>query len=140
MSSVLGSAQGTGEHLLPGDQVFFIGGPTTVRGYPTQAVTGDSGFYDNVELHRDWSNLVKGLDTYIFSDSGSVFSTAPSQINLVSAGAGASWSPFAWVTLEASLGVPLLAVVPGEPHYQAYGRVILKPLLLVNQQGALQLQ
>lgn len=138
--TVLGSAQGTREPLLPGDQLFFIGGPTTVRGYPTQAVAGDSGFYDNVELHRDWSKLVRGLDTYIFSDSGAVFSTAPAEINLVSVGAGASWSPFAWVTLEASLGVPLVAVVPGEPRYQAYGRIILKPLLLVNQQGLLQLQ
>ena len=60
--TVLGSAQGTRQPLLPGDQLFFIGGPTTVRGYPTQAVAGDSGYFDNVELHRDWSNLVKGLE------------------------------------------------------------------------------
>jgi hemolysin activation/secretion protein len=30
---------------LPGDQLFQLGGPTTVRGYPTDAVAGPDGYY-----------------------------------------------------------------------------------------------
>jgi hemolysin activation/secretion protein len=136
--AILGSAQGTGERLLPGDQVFLIGGPTTVRGYPTQAVAGDSGYYYNFELHRDWTDQVKSLeshekalDTYIFLDQGAVFSASPAEIDLLSVGAGASWTPWAPLTFEGSFGIPLLAAVPVQPHYQIYGRVIFKPLLLL---------
>jgi hemolysin activation/secretion protein len=135
--AVLGSAQATGERLLPGDQVFVIGGPTTVRGYPTNAATGDSGYYYNVELHYDWTELakkvlptLKGLDTYIFVDDGAVYSVAPAEIELLSVGAGMSWSPIAPLTFEAVYGAPLLAAVPIQPHYQVYGRVIFKPLLI----------
>ena len=46
--SFLASGQYTRERLLPGDQLFQIGGPTTVRGYPSNAVSGDSGYYANL--------------------------------------------------------------------------------------------
>jgi hemolysin activation/secretion protein len=91
--SFLSNWQYSPAKLLPGDQIFSIGGPTTVRGYPTNAVAGHSGYFLNVELHYDWSALVRGLDAYIFSDWGAVYSTAPAVVELNSVGVGASYTP-----------------------------------------------
>ena len=60
-TNVLASWQYTQEKLLPGDQIFTIGGPTTVRGYPTNAASGDSGYYFNAELHYNWSQWLQGI-------------------------------------------------------------------------------
>jgi hemolysin activation/secretion protein len=130
--SASGSGQFTQERLLPGDQLFQIGGPTTIRGYPTNAVAGDSGYYVNYELHNNLSNVVKGLDVYSFVDMGEVFSTFPARTALYSAGFGLSYTPHASVTLEGSIGVPWKQVVADQvPGYQIYFRGVFRPLLLV---------
>jgi hemolysin activation/secretion protein len=126
-----GSAQYTREKLLPGDQLFQIGGPTTVRGYPTNAVAGDNGYYVNLELHNSLNGLVKGLDLYVFYDMGEVFSTFPPRTALYSGGAGASYTPHPSITFEASFGHAFKAVVPEQPHHQVYFRTVFRPLLLV---------
>lgn len=129
--SALGSAQYTPERSqLPGDQLFQIGGPTTVRGYPTNSVAGNSGYYANFELHNNLSQYITGLDLFAFIDRGEVFSTFPAHTELTSAGAGLSWTPHAAFTLESSIGFPWGNVVPGQPCYQAYFRGIIRPLLL----------
>ncbi len=127
----LASWQYTWEKLLPGDQVFVIGGPTTVRGYPTNSVSGDSGYYFNLELHRDMSELLKGLDVYAFIDSGSTYATFPARTQLDSSGVGASWTPIPSFTLEGSVGFPWRMAIPDQPREQFYGRVIFRPLLLL---------
>lgn len=127
----LASYQYTWEKLLPGDQIFSIGGPTTVRGYHTNQVAGDSGYYFNLELHRDLSSLVKGLDMYVFTDSGSIFSTAPTSVQLDSSGVGLSWTPWAPITLETSVGIPWRPVTSDQDRYVFYGRVSFRPLLLL---------
>jgi hemolysin activation/secretion protein len=132
----LGGWQYTWEKLLPGDQLFTIGGPTTVRGYPTNTASGDSGYYFNLELHRNMSDLVKGLDLYVFTDSGAVFSTAPSVTQLDSSGFGLSWTPYLPLTLEASVGVPWRTAIADQDHYQFYGRITFRPLLLFTEQEA----
>jgi hemolysin activation/secretion protein len=129
--SATGSGQYTREKLLPGDQLFQIGGPTTVRGYPTNAVAGDSGYYVNVELHNSLNDLVKGFDLYAFYDMGEVFSTFPPRTALYAGGAGASYTPHPSVTFEASFGRAFKFVVPEQPRYQAYFRTVFRPLLLV---------
>jgi hemolysin activation/secretion protein len=134
--TVLSSWQYSPDSLLPGDQIFSIGGPTTVRGYPTNAVTGDSGYFVNAELHYDWSSLVKGLDTFIFSDYGAVYSTVPAVTELHSVGAGLSYTPISSLTFEASYGTPLKFAVPTQPHYEAYGRFIFRPLLVAADVAA----
>ncbi|WP_431206562.1 ShlB/FhaC/HecB family hemolysin secretion/activation protein [Bradyrhizobium betae] len=58
-TNLLASWQYTQEKLLPGDQIFSIGGPTTVRGYPSNAASGDSGYYFNAELHYNWSQWLR---------------------------------------------------------------------------------
>lgn len=131
--AVLGSGQYTQQRLLPGDQLFQIGGPTTVRGYPTNSVAGDSGFYSNFELHYNLSELIQGMDIYGFIDRGDVYSTFPSHTALTSAGAGLSWKPWAPLMLEASAGMPWEKIVPQQPRYQAYFRVVFRPLLLADQ-------
>lgn len=126
-----GSWQYTREKLLPGDQLFSIGGPTTVRGYPTNAAAGDKGYYFNLELHRDMSDVLKGLDLYAFTDSGSVYSTFPAHTQLDSSGFGMSWTPYSPITFEASVGFPWRTVVPNQNSAEFYGRVTIRPLLLL---------
>lgn len=127
----LGSWQYTWEKLLPGDQLFSIGGPTTVRGYPTNAAAGDSGYYFNAEFHRDMSDIVKGLDVFAFTDSGQVFSTSPAKTQLDSSGVGVSYTPIPALTFEGSVGFPWRVVVADQPRQQLYGRVTFRPLLLL---------
>lgn len=127
----LASYQYTWEKLLPGDQIFSIGGPTTVRGYPTNTVAGDSGYYFNLELHRDLSDVVKGLDMFVFTDSGQVFSTTPANVQLDSSGIGVSWTPFPAITFETSVAAPWRSVLADQPPYQFYGRVSFRPLALL---------
>lgn len=116
---------------LPGDQLFSIGGPTTVRGYPTNAAAGNSGYYFNAEFHRDMSDIVKGLDVFGFTDSGMTFSSAPARTQLDSSGVGVSWSPIPAVTFEGSVGFPWRVVVADQPRQQFYGRITIRPLLLL---------
>ena len=130
-ATFLGSWQYTAEKLLPGDQLFSIGGPTTVRGYTTNTAAGDSGYYFNAEFHRDMSDIVKGLDLFAFLDSGAAFSTAPARTQLDSSGFGASWSPIPALTFEGSVGVPWRVIVADQPRQQFYGRVTFRPLLLL---------
>jgi hemolysin activation/secretion protein len=127
----LGSWQYTSEKLLPGDQVFTIGGPTTVRGYMTNAASGDSGYYFNFEFHRNMSDLIKGLDIYAFTDTGAVFSTFPAITQMDSSGGGLSWTPYVPLTFETSLGIPWRTIIADQAHYQFYGRITFRPLLLL---------
>ncbi|EJN11738.1 hemolysin activation/secretion protein [Bradyrhizobium sp. YR681] len=132
-TNVLASWQYTQEKLLPGDQIFSIGGPTTVRGYPTNSASGDSGYYFNAELHYNWSSWLKGFDTYIFTDWGAVYSTFPGVTELASVGVGFSWTYAPCMTFEANYATPLKMAVSTQNHYEAYGRVIFRPLLMFQK-------
>jgi hemolysin activation/secretion protein len=131
--SMLGSWQYTNELTLPGDQLFQIGGPTTVRGYPTNTVAGLSGYYVNLEFHRNMSDLIQGLDIYAFIDRGEVYSTFPSHTLLQSAGGGFSWTFIPAITLEGFSGVPWNKVLEKQQSYQAYFRLTVRPLLFATK-------
>ena len=131
---MLASWQYTQEKLLPGDQIFSIGGPTTVRGYPSNSASGDSGYYFNAELHYNWSSWLKGFDTYIFTDWGAVYSTFPGVTELGSVGVGFSWTYAPFMTFEANYATPLKMAVSTQHHYEAYGRIIFRPLLMFQKQ------
>ena len=133
-ANVLASWQYTQGKLLPGDQIFSIGGPTTVRGYPSNSASGDSGYYFNAELHYNWSQWLKGFDTYIFTDWGAVYSTFPGVTELGSVGVGFSWTYAPFMTFEANYATPLKMAVSTQNHYEAYGRVIFRPLLMFQKQ------
>ncbi|MDN4983086.1 BamA/TamA family outer membrane protein [Bradyrhizobium arachidis] len=132
-ANVLASWQYTQEKLLPGDQIFTIGGPTTVRGYPTSAASGDSGYYFNAELHYNWSQWLRGFDTYVFTDWGAVYSTAPGITEMSSVGVGFSWTYAPFMTFEANYATPLKNAVSTQRHYEAYGRVVFRPLLMFEK-------
>jgi hemolysin activation/secretion protein len=123
--SFVGAWQATPAHLLPGDQLFNIGGPTTVRGYPTNAIAGDSGYYGNLELHRKWGTT--GLDTFVFTDFGQIYSTFPVNKSAWSVGLGESWTPFSWITFELSAGFPVLDLVSSQSQFAIYYRVTWRP-------------
>ncbi|PJG56132.1 ShlB/FhaC/HecB family hemolysin secretion/activation protein [Bradyrhizobium forestalis] len=133
-ANVLASWQYTQEKLLPGDQIFSIGGPTTVRGYPSNSASGDSGYYFNAELHYNWSQWLRGFDTYIFTDWGAVYSTFPGVTELASVGVGFSWTYAPCMTFEANYATPLKMAVSTQNHYEAYGRIIFRPLLMFQKQ------
>ena len=132
-TNVLASWQYTQEKLLPGDQIFSIGGPTTVRGYPSNSASGDSGYYFNAELHYNWSQWLRGFDTYVFTDWGAVYSTFPGVTEMASVGVGFSWTYAQFLTFEANYATPVKMAVSTQNHYEAYGRVIFRPLLMFEK-------
>jgi hypothetical protein len=66
---------------------------------------------------------------------GAAYSIFPAVVELSSIGVGASWTPTPPLTFEASCAVPLKFAIPTQPHYEAYGRFIFRPLLLGPQPG-----
>jgi hemolysin activation/secretion protein len=86
-----GAWQYSEDALLPGGLLFQIGGPTTVRGFPSDGVAGDSGYYANFELHRGFTLRDTPITGFVFADIGEVFSTFPASTTLISAGLGASY-------------------------------------------------
>lgn len=113
------SWQYTPAELLPADLLFQIGGPTSVRGYQSGTFAGDSGYFANLEVHRN-VDVLKGLDLFGFFDTGSVFATAPSMRSLHALGAGGILHIVEGVGLSASVGVPLKTAIPGQKGYQIY--------------------
>ncbi|HVW94030.1 MAG TPA: ShlB/FhaC/HecB family hemolysin secretion/activation protein [Devosia sp.] len=119
-----GAFQYTGTKLLPGDLLFQIGGASTVRGYQADAVAGDSGYFGQVELHRQLDGVMPGLDIYAFTDFGQVFSTFPAQTTLASVGAGLSWNIQDKATADISFGVPVVHALADQPAAAIYARFV----------------
>jgi hemolysin activation/secretion protein len=118
-----GAYQFASQRVLPGDQLFQIGGPTTVRGYPTNSVAGYSGYYVNVELHRIWASVLGGVDTFAFLDNGTVWALDPHDTELTSAGVGARWTLEKRITTELAAAFPLRQAVDPQPKYELYFKV-----------------
>lgn len=93
--------------LLPGNLLFQIGGPTTVRGYPSDGIAGDSGFYGSFELHKQFNVQGKSLGGYVFTDFGEVYSTFPKYTTLISAGIGVNYNITKNAKASLSIAVPL---------------------------------
>lgn len=117
---VAGSWQLSSGKLLPADMLFQIGGPNSVRGYLAGTFAGDTGFFGNLELHRKITGIAKGLDVFVFSDTGTVYSTSPQERSITSVGAGTSLSLMAGTALSASVGVPLNRALQAQDDYQVY--------------------
>jgi hemolysin activation/secretion protein len=102
-----GAWQHTRAKLVPGNLLFQIGGPSTVRGYPSDGVAGDSGFYGRLELHKQIPFKKTSFDAFAFTDIGAVYSTFPKSTTLVSAGIGANFAVNDKTSFALSLAVPL---------------------------------
>ncbi|KEO60052.1 ShlB/FhaC/HecB family hemolysin secretion/activation protein [Thioclava indica] len=120
-----GAWQYTDAKLVPGDLLFQVGGPTTVRGFPSDASSGDSGYFAQFEVHKalDIKGLAKGLDVYGFIDAGSVYSTFPKSVFFVSGGAGLSYPLTKNAKLEFGVGFPLRQVVANQSPATVYTRL-----------------
>lgn len=66
-----GAWQVSSKPLVTGDQLFQIGGATTVRGYGN-SVGGGSGYYANLELHKSFNGDFGMVDVFTFVDNGAV--------------------------------------------------------------------
>ena len=120
---VRGAWQYTREELLPGNLLFNVGGPTTVRGYPSDGVAGDSGYYVQAELARRFTDGLQGLNAFLFADVGEVFSTFPDRTTLVSAGLGLSYDIGSQATFELTAAFPILDAVADQSDVTVYGRL-----------------
>ncbi len=121
-----GAWQYTEENLLPGNLLFNIGGPTTVRGYPSDGVAGDSGYFVQAEISRRFDGDLEGLNVFAFTDVGEAFSTFPARTTLVSAGVGMTYDFNGDAVLELSAGVPLREVIADQATVTVLGRVTAK--------------
>ncbi len=121
-----GSWQASSVQLIPGDQLFQIGGPTTVRGYPANAVAAPDGFYSNLELHHALPFLNGALDAYAFYDEGAVYNHFPAIQDLNSLGLGVSWNVDKYAVADVFAGFPLNDVVNPQPSGILYFRLTLK--------------
>lgn len=117
---VAGSWQLSSGKLLPADLLFQIGGPNSVRGYLAGTFAGDTGFFGNLELHKRITGIAKGMDVFVFSDTGTVYSTSPAERSITSVGAGTSLSLMPGTALSASVGFPLNRALPTQDDYQVY--------------------
>ncbi|SEO33117.1 Surface antigen [Pseudorhodobacter antarcticus] len=102
-----GAWQSTKEVSVPGELLFQIGGPTTVRGYPSDGVAGDDGFYVNLELHKPFKVKDKTVNGFVFLDAGEVYSSFPKVTTLMSTGMGASYAFNRHGRFDVVVGVPL---------------------------------
>ncbi|WP_114283653.1 ShlB/FhaC/HecB family hemolysin secretion/activation protein [Candidatus Halocynthiibacter alkanivorans] len=120
-----GAWQYTDAKLLPGDLLFQIGGPSTVRGFPSSASSGDSGYFAQFEAHKsvDADGWAKGIDVYGFIDIGEVYSTFPEQVSFVSAGAGVAYPLDEKAKFEIGVGFPLNKVVANQAEAMVYARL-----------------
>jgi len=126
VATAIDVGQWANQKLLAGDQLIQIGGPTTVRGYPTSGVAGYAGYYGNMELHHNVNALINGLDAFGFVDYGAVYSTFPKSVYLTSVGLGLSYDTKKYLVADISAGTPLTHAIPDHPDYFVYFRVTAK--------------
>lgn len=129
LATTAGAFQVSSTELIPGDSLFEIGGPTTVRGFPTDAIAAATGYYNNLELHRglvDLSPTLEGIDGFAFYDRGEVYSDGFKPVALNSAGLGFTYDIRKVVLAEVSAGFPLNKAVDRQSDYELYFRLTFK--------------
>ena len=125
-ATISGAFQVSSKSLLPGDQLFQIGGPTTVRGYQSNAIAGATGYYTNVEVHHDLKIIHSGLSGYVFYDHGAVYNPFPGVLNLNSLGFGMTVELQKYGLAELGIGFPVSNVFDRQPSCEAYVRLTAK--------------
>lgn len=122
---VNGAWQETSVQRLSPDQLFQIGGPTSVRGYEADYVAGFSGFFSQFELHKDAASITPGLDLFSFLDMGRVYAPATPEKKLMGFGFGGNYAFDRWANLQVAAGWPLQQVAPGQSPMMVYFRLVL---------------
>ena len=129
---VSGAWQVSTQQFIPGGQLFQVGGPTTVRGYSSNALAGPSGYYANFELHHPLRIPAYGrfagahLDGFVFLDQGGVFNHYPHYQDLRSVGGGFSWGVSKGVVANLSIGFPIQSTLYGQPGSEVYFSLVAR--------------
>ena len=126
VAQVGGAFQVSSRQLVAGDQLFQIGGSTTVRGYMTPLFAGATGYYSNFELHHGVASILPGLDVFAFYDRGSVYSQTPAVQTLNSVGVGFTYDFRQRLLAEVSIGIPLDHPVADQSSVEVYFRLTAK--------------
>jgi hemolysin activation/secretion protein len=112
-----GAFQEADDDLVPGDLLFQVGGPTTVRGYPSDGVAGDDGYFANIEARYRSTLSDLPVEFFAFTDFGRVESTFPRETNLWSAGVGVDWALSNRSSLNLTLAVPIEDAVSNQDDF-----------------------
>ena len=111
------------ESALVGSLSYSLGGPNSIRGYEPGFVSGDEGFYVNVEAHynglRAWNH---NFDFYVFHDRGEALSSNPAQ-KLTSVGLGFSVSGSSNLAFDFTAAESHKIVDPDQPDWLLFGRL-----------------
>jgi hemolysin activation/secretion protein len=99
---------------LPGNLLFSIGGPNSVRGYPSDGVSGNKGYYTNWELHRAFENAPRPATGFVFADFGEVFSSFPAVTSMASVGFGGTYDFSDTTRLELTAAFPVRNAVANQ--------------------------
>jgi hemolysin activation/secretion protein len=128
-ASLLSGWQYTHANDITPDELFQAGGEYSVRGYPTNAVAGYSGFFTQTELHY---KPVALFDGYAFYDQAYLWAPAPTYQRMQSAGVGTKWTfndlldrfkvnPWSFtdqLSVNVWIGFPFTDVSPDQQSYQ----------------------
>lgn len=99
---------------LPGNLLFSIGGPNSVRGFPSDGVSGNKGYYTNWELHRAFETAPRPASGFVFADLGEVFSSFPVVTTMASVGFGGTYDFNDNVRLEMTAAFPVRKAVANQ--------------------------
>ncbi len=123
-ATATGAAQIASTYLLPGDQLFQIGGPLSIRGLTTALAAGSSGYFANFQINRPLDFIDPGLGAFAFFDTGSVYNASPKVISLNAAGAGLSWNARNAFIADVGVGFPLRNTTTlRQPDYTVFFRL-----------------
>jgi hemolysin activation/secretion protein len=137
-ASINANWQESSSRSLPSDQLFQIGGPTTVRGYRQGLISGDGGYFSQLQGTYKLSSLIEqthllgspltpllsDLSAYAFTDSGRAMTVQPEPKTMLSVGTGLLWNYTHWLSSDVGVGFPLSNVVANQNQYMFYFRLV----------------
>jgi hemolysin activation/secretion protein len=113
-------AQQASEAVLPSAMAMSLGGVGTIRGYPLGVVSGDQGFYVNLEWHHP---VTAGFSGFVFYDQGAVSTKGFPKLNANSAGFGVDWTWKTSIQANLTLARPLREVVADQGNLRVTARL-----------------
>ncbi|NRB41547.1 MAG: ShlB/FhaC/HecB family hemolysin secretion/activation protein [Pseudomonadales bacterium] len=123
---VLQHVEGQYSHTqgLRGIETITIGGPSTIRGYEAGALSGDSGWYQQLELHYNGLNLsYLSMDVFGFYDAGKVRLQGADK-KAAAAGIGVGLSDNNWFRLDMTAAKALKDnVIPNQDDWTVFARI-----------------
>jgi hemolysin activation/secretion protein len=116
---IRGALQSTGDLSLSPSLLFQVGGVASARGYDEGALSGDSGYVLNLELHRKLTEQVGG---YVFVDVGGVKTKGLHSQSAHSWGAGFDMQASKALSGNITVGHSLKQVQPNQSRWRVTAR------------------